>query len=94
MIHWFRRANLEAAPHHWGEVEPLKCKMLKCESTALLTIVIVGTIQYNKIQYKTTQKASNFLIKEMLAIITMLESNTHSDLCTTASFIIVATNTH
>ena len=48
MIHWFRRASLEASPHQWGEVEPLKCKMLKCESTALLTIV--GTIQYNTIQ--------------------------------------------
>ena len=45
MIHWFRRASLEASPHQWGEVEPLKCKMLKCESTALLTIV--DTIQYN-----------------------------------------------
>ena len=45
MICCFRRASWEAAPHHWGEVEPLKCKMLKCESTALLTIV--DTIQYN-----------------------------------------------
>ena len=53
MIYCFRRASLEASPHHWGEVEPFKCKMLKCESAALL--IIVDTIQYNTIQYNTIQ---------------------------------------